>query len=77
MDVHVEDEAKVTSSISNNIEDVVHLKSKEETSIDLTCQHFDPVNSVGHNGTRYKGKISIYLWGYIVDILICLSVTDE
>ena len=55
MDVHVEDEAKITSTKTDNIEDAVCLKSNEETSIDLKFQHLEQENSVGDIGTQYKG----------------------
>ena len=55
MDVHVEDEAKITSTKTDNIEDAVCLKSNEETSIDLKFQHSEQENSIGDIGTKYKG----------------------
>ena len=55
MDVHVEDEAKLSSTTTNNIEDVVSLKSKEETSINEKFENLEQNDSVGHEGTKYKG----------------------
>lgn len=55
MDVHVEDEAKLSSTTTNNIEDVVGLKSKEDTSIDEKLENLEQNDSVGDEGTKYKG----------------------
>ena len=55
VDVHVEDESKVTSAISDNKEEVVCLKSNEETSIDLKFPHSERDNSVSDIATRFKG----------------------
>ena len=55
MDVHVEDKAKVKSTATNNIEDVVHLKSKGETLIDQKCENSEQGDSVDDTGTKYKG----------------------
>ena len=73
VDVHVEDEAKVTSSINDNIEDVVRLKSNEEASIDLKFQHSEQENSVGDTITKYKGT-NIYQ-GINSFFVKCFSVT--
>ena len=55
MDVHVEDEAKSRSTTSNNIEDVVRSKSKEETLIDQKFENSEQRDSVDDTGTKYKG----------------------
>ena len=55
MDVHVEDEAKFNSTTTNNIEDVVRLKAKEETSIDEKFENSEQNDSFGDEGTKYKG----------------------
>ena len=65
MDVHVEDEAKLSSTTTNNIEDVVSKKSKEETSIDEKFENSEQNDSVGDEGTKYKGTNIFNLYEYI------------
>ena len=60
MDVHVEDEAKLSSTTSNNTEDIVRLTPKEETSTDQKFENSEQGSSVGDTGTKYKGT-NIYI----------------
>ena len=78
VDVHVEDDAKITSTKTDNIEDVVRLKSNKETSIDLKFQHVEQENSIGDSGTKYKGtNIYISVSYVLVDFINFLSLTNR
>ena len=82
VDVHVEDEAKITSTKTDNIEDAVCLKSNEETSIDLKFQHSEQENTVGDIGTKYKGtniyiSVSYVLVDFITIFVNFLSLTNR
>ena len=55
VEVHIDDDGKCVSTLSDKNDDVEHPKSNIESSIELKRYHSDQLSSVYSKGEKHKG----------------------
>ena len=55
VDVHVEDGGRISSTLSDKVDDVVQSRSNDENSFDLKAHHSEKPNGAVDNGTTNHG----------------------